>query len=325
MSLGILFLSSRPDGHGDAVFDREARAIQDKLQRVRDRDRFAFHSRWAVTRDDVVQALLEIQPKILHFSCHGSPHVLDICDEQGQLAPLSGRALAGLLAALETRVNVVVLNACSTRETAEALLPAVDYAIGVPAEITGDEARSFAGSFYRGLGFGYSVDQAYHLAIAAMGLEHESSPRVAPELHCIEPTLAGSLPGAAGNGNGSTHPLHRIPRGPMVPSHFITHDLLESYADLFDSPPTMRTALSSAVSMRRQADPDASVVRFGDVPQPAYGAYQFWEAVFFEARKHGPRMVASLLDLTSDDGRLGDRATRDRETLLQYLEKGAWS
>jgi len=63
------------------------------------------------------------------------------------------------------------LNACSTRPQAEAIAETIDCTIGMRKPIGDEAAIVFAASFYRTLGFGRSVKEAFELGKAALLLE----------------------------------------------------------------------------------------------------------------------------------------------------------
>ena len=100
--------------------------------------------------------------------------------EGGRHAAVSTEALARLFAVLGEDIRVVVLNACYSAEQAEAIAGVIDCVVGMSDRIGDSAARVFAASFYRGLGFGRSVQSALDLGIAALmvaGL-HADTPRL---------------------------------------------------------------------------------------------------------------------------------------------------
>ena len=64
-----------------------------------------------------------------------------------------------------------MLNACYSRPQAEALAETIDCSIGMNQPIGDEAAIVFAASFYRALGFGRSVQEAFELGKAALLLE----------------------------------------------------------------------------------------------------------------------------------------------------------
>jgi hypothetical protein len=84
---------------------------------------------------------------------------------------VSKAALVHLFRILKDNVRVVVLNACHSRPQAEALAETIDCTVGMNRPIGDQAAVVFAASFYRALGFGRSVKEAFELGRAALLLE----------------------------------------------------------------------------------------------------------------------------------------------------------
>ena len=64
-----------------------------------------------------------------------------------------------------------MLNACYSRPQAEALAQTIDCTVGMNRAIGDEAAIVFAASFYRAIGFGRSVKEAFELGKAALLLE----------------------------------------------------------------------------------------------------------------------------------------------------------
>src|SRR3954447_17829712 len=170
--LKVLFLAANPAGPQPLQLDEEIRQITAKVRASEHRDSLELVSRWAVRPDDLVQALLEVRPHVVHFSGHGSKaQELILLDDQGNPKPVSKEALAYLFRTLKDNVRVVVLNACYSRPQAEALAEAIDCTIGMNRPIGDEAAIVFAASFYQAVGFGRSVEEAFELGKAALLLE----------------------------------------------------------------------------------------------------------------------------------------------------------
>ncbi len=136
------------------------------------RDSLELVSRWAVRPDDLLQALLEVKPHIVHFSVHGSSATeLILLDAQGNPKPVSQEALVHLFKTLKDNVRIVVLNACYSQSQAEAIAKTIDCTVGMNRAIGDEAAITFAASFYRALGFGRSVKEAFELGRAALLLD----------------------------------------------------------------------------------------------------------------------------------------------------------
>ncbi len=176
----ILFLASNPDGVNKLALDSECRDIREKI-RASDNPQFLeFRTEWAVRPDDLLQYLNEYKPHVVHFSGHGSAkEELIFHDGADRPTPVSKAALRSLFATLKDNIRLVVLNACYSRPQAEAIVEVVDCAVGMKHVIGDEAARVFAASFYRALGFGRSVKDAFdqgRTALLLRNIAEENTP-----------------------------------------------------------------------------------------------------------------------------------------------------
>jgi hypothetical protein len=196
----ILFLAANPLGTTELALGREARAIQEELERSGQRDRFEFVTRWAVQPLDVIRELRRLKPTVVHFSGHGRdrgrqqgtglrrdivaglggnggtaagdhPGGLFLQGPDGHPQLVTAVALRETFGSAGTSVKLVVLNACYSGLQAEALLVYIDCVVGVHGSLRDDTARAFAIGFYGGLGELQSVAAAYLQGCAAISLE----------------------------------------------------------------------------------------------------------------------------------------------------------
>jgi len=137
----------------------------------------------------------------VHFSGHGSAsEELILHDEYDQAKPVSLAALRALFTTLKDNIRLLVLNACYSRPQAEAIVEIIDCAVGMNKDIGDQAAIVFAASFYRALGFGRSVKEAFDQGCAALLLEGIPEENT-PELLVKKGVDAGKifLAGAAAN------------------------------------------------------------------------------------------------------------------------------
>jgi tetratricopeptide (TPR) repeat protein len=152
--------------------DREVRRIEEKLRASPNRSSIQLITRLAVRVDDLRQALLEVQPEVVHFSGHGTDeHEILLEEDSGAAHPVSKEALAGLFGVLKDRIRVVVLNACYSRAQAEALAEHIDFTIGMREELPDDAAIELAATFYEAIGFGRSVQTAFDIGVNSLKLK----------------------------------------------------------------------------------------------------------------------------------------------------------
>jgi len=168
----ILFVSANPAGMPQLKLDKEAREIEAKIRAAEYRDSLELITKWAVRPDDLLQALNQHQPHIVHFSGHGNPtEEIVLLDELGKPKPVSKEALVHLFRALKDNIRVVILNACFARPQAEAITEEIDCAVGMMRAIGDNAAITFSASFYRAIGFGRSIKQPFDQGIAALLLD----------------------------------------------------------------------------------------------------------------------------------------------------------
>jgi hypothetical protein len=166
----ILFMTANPSGTDPRALDREARSIRAELKRSGYRERFEFETRWAAEPLDLLRELRDLKPTVVHFSGRGTHHGLLFQTAEGRAQVVSPAAIAETFGAAGGSVKVVVLSACYSQASAEALLAHVDCVVGMGGSIHDDAARSFAIGFYGALGENESVEAACRHGGAAINL-----------------------------------------------------------------------------------------------------------------------------------------------------------
>lgn len=178
----ILFLAANPLQTTPLRLDEEVREIEAKIRAADYRDSLELITKWAVRPDDLLQYLNQYKPHIVHFSGHGSAsEEIILLDESGQAMPVSKQALVSLFRALRGDIRVVLLNACYSRPQAASITEYVDCAIGMSKAIGDKAAITFAASFYRAIGFGCSVQNAFDQGTAAIllqGIPEDKTPEL---------------------------------------------------------------------------------------------------------------------------------------------------
>jgi CRP-like cAMP-binding protein len=172
--ISILFVAADPSSkQRDRLrLDQEVREIQEQIQLSRLRPQFAFHQRHALRPGDLSQALLDIEPEIVHFSGHGTG-AGGLCFEgpDGKVQMVSSEALSALFKEFTSTVKCVVLNACYSEAQAASIVKHVSYVIGMKAAIGDRAAIAFGKGFYQALGAGKKFEDAYRLGCIRIALE----------------------------------------------------------------------------------------------------------------------------------------------------------
>jgi hypothetical protein len=189
----VLFLAANPTDTAKLQLDKEFYQVFKSLEDRR--ITYTLKSEFAVTPSLLQTALLKYRPRIVHFSGHGdggdgtvpngdtraigrmpqnrSGIVLQTSDGRTQL--VSGVALANLFKVCLRifKLEVVLLNACSSEEQASAIFNAgVPFVIGMNAAVRDAAAIQFSAKFYEGLASEGDVEIAFELAKAGVMMEN---------------------------------------------------------------------------------------------------------------------------------------------------------
>lgn len=166
-------MAANPSSSTRLTLDEEAREITTKIRASKYSEALVLETHWAVRPDDILQALNEALPHVVHFSGHGSGSSgLLFHSDSGSSALVSSSALERLFQTLKDNIRVVVLNACYSDEQAQSIVKVIDCVVGMQSSVGDRAAIKFAASFYRAIGFGRSVQNAFDQGICAIALEN---------------------------------------------------------------------------------------------------------------------------------------------------------
>jgi hypothetical protein len=169
----ILFLAADPTNASRLRLGEEFREIQERLQLARLRDQFRLETRLSVRPADIPQALLDVQPQIVHFSGHGTTTgALCFENQAGEILPIEPDALAALFEQFADQVSCILLNACYSESQVKAISLHIDCVIGMNQAISDRAAVAFVIGFYEALGGGRTVEDAYKLGCVQIRLQN---------------------------------------------------------------------------------------------------------------------------------------------------------
>ncbi|MEK7255682.1 MAG: hypothetical protein AAB316_13115 [Bacteroidota bacterium] len=178
----ILFLSANPVETQPLRLGEEARRIEERLKKSRQRDSFRFVTKWAVRIPDLQDSLLELdQAKMLvHFSGHGSEiGAIYLENQMGNGQEVSPEALGELFELFKDQVECVLLNACYSERQANEIVKHIPYVIGMNTAVPDQAALEFSDAFYGAIGAGRNIEFAFKLGVNSVklyGLEAENIP-----------------------------------------------------------------------------------------------------------------------------------------------------
>jgi len=179
-----LFVASNPKSTNKLSLDEEIREIKEKIRLSKYRNAIDLDSIWAARPDDLIQSLNEQRPHIVHFSGHGTEQgEIILVDNYGIPQPVSPTLLKKLFETLKDNIRVVILNACYSEIQAKAIVESIDCVIGMSGAIEDQASITFAASFYRAIGFGKSIKDAFDQALLSIMFENIDEENVPQLLH----------------------------------------------------------------------------------------------------------------------------------------------
>lgn len=181
----VLLLGANPSGTEPLRLDREIREIQQTIQSGRERDNIQVSIRLAVRPQDIIQALLDDEPRIVHFAGHGGGPEESFAAENEygltHIIPVAG--LVDLFRVTGRNVECVVVNACETQSLARELSAVVPYAIGMRQSVRDESAIRFSAGFYQGMAADRPIVDAFDLGVIQLKMSPIGSDELAPVLY----------------------------------------------------------------------------------------------------------------------------------------------
>jgi hypothetical protein len=219
----ILFLAANPSKTSRLDLEEELRSLEDELRGVKFRDSIALIARHAVRPDDLVRFVRAENPNVIHFSGHGSTAGIILRDDDGGFKAIAGVTLRRFLTG--RGVDLVVLNACYSKDQADAVLGAVNTVIGTTDAVEDEAARRFTVAFYRSLGDGLPVREAFRDggdAVALHGLNDVFHGGGDLDLVLVSMAKTSSSPPTTVNSlNTERNYVSREPARPTIPSEVL--------------------------------------------------------------------------------------------------------
>jgi diguanylate cyclase (GGDEF)-like protein len=168
----VLFAAANPMDTSHIALDEEIRLITQKVAGSPYGSAIEFITAWAARPDDLLQAVNEHSPDVLHFAGHGTSRGIALVGDDRRTSPVSYRAVAKLTALGAARsLKIVLLNSCYSAGLALEVRDLVGCAIGTVGSWGDRQASLFAASFYRALGFGTSIQEAVEQGCTSIVLE----------------------------------------------------------------------------------------------------------------------------------------------------------
>jgi DNA polymerase III delta prime subunit len=166
----ILILASNP--RNDLKLEREIKDMKNVIKRSKNQSQFETEFELEVHPEELHDLFLEHEPRIVHFCGHGTGEQgLVLQNQAGREQVVSTEALSNLFELFDKQVEGVLLNACYSEVQANAIVQHINYVVGMSDEISDDAAIAFATGFYRALGWGKSIEEAYKFGRNAIQIQ----------------------------------------------------------------------------------------------------------------------------------------------------------
>ncbi len=171
-AVSVLALFSDPARGSKIRIDEEAR----ELQQLRTPGGLEPHIRYATRVRDIIAALRDTRPRILHFAGHGlRDGRLVFADDLGGAAGVGLSRLAEAIGSTVGVLDCVVLNSCYTGADAEAFRGVARAVAGSVNALPDDVAIAFARGFYGAIAAGEPPARAYAQGRAEAGLTADTT------------------------------------------------------------------------------------------------------------------------------------------------------
>jgi hypothetical protein len=141
--------------------EEELRSLDLELKGVKYRDSIRLTARHAVRPDDLIRYVRDDKP-------NGSVDGIILRNDSGSHHAVNGSLLERFLHG--RGVEMVVLNACYSESQAVAVRSAVKVVVGTTDAVEDEAARRFTVAFYRSVGNGLSIGEAYRDGTDAVAL-----------------------------------------------------------------------------------------------------------------------------------------------------------
>jgi WD40 repeat protein len=169
----VLLVASSPIDEVKLQIEKEVLLIMQALSN----SNFKVKSQLSTQSKDIGKALLKHKPTIVHFSGHGSKEGGIIFENnRSESNTVDTSALEILFRMFASHVNCVVLNACHSKDQAEAIVKHVDYVIGMDGAISDDAATVFSSAFYEAIGENKPIEFAYEFASNTVHMGNSEKP-----------------------------------------------------------------------------------------------------------------------------------------------------
>ena len=173
--LKILFLPANVIDGVHIYMDAEVNTLTNNLSYLPLHGKVTLRRRWATQLSDIVTAVEEIEPDIVHFAgrCTDAGELV-LRDEQGNPRLVKAHEAAGAIAFVCPKTRLCFFNARFYGEDVKKVVAVMDMVVGMRKKVSEQALISFTGSIYAAAGFGRDLGSALNIAKAALELHYKA-------------------------------------------------------------------------------------------------------------------------------------------------------
>ena len=176
MKKKILFVASNPKGEKDLKLDHEIRELRQRIRLSNLRDNIEVCEIWAVTIEDLVQSILDIEPHILHFAGHSTVAGIKLhSNTPGKSVIIPTEKLKNVLREFKTTLNCVIFNSCDSLNHAKIISEQIEYCIGYPSVIFDNSAIAFSVGFYSAFASGKDLQTSFKIGLSLIEIKENTN------------------------------------------------------------------------------------------------------------------------------------------------------
>jgi uncharacterized protein YjbI with pentapeptide repeats len=194
MALKIVYLSALPRDQDPIRVEKEYKTIEMAIRGSVYRDQICLINWPGISLQEFQSVLEKEKPDVLHFSGHATKVgnlVFQGLEDESQRVPKDPFTMAFKL--LGTKLKLVVLSSCYSKDQAERILPHVDRVIGTDRKLEDDKAIEFSQKFYESIGNGKSIEIAFDKASNQLDLVKKGGEDIPNTVILKNPSYPDSL------------------------------------------------------------------------------------------------------------------------------------
>lgn len=167
----ILVVSARPHTTKPTELEQETARIKQVVQKTPQGKEISVEKLPAIFYEDLTLAIAQKQPHLIHFCGADTLEGLVFASETQDARLLDPGQLTQLFQEFGRSVKCVILDRCLSVLQADAISDCIKTTIAIDADMGGEGANLFTTEFYRWIGYGEGINEAFEMGCLALQAE----------------------------------------------------------------------------------------------------------------------------------------------------------